>query len=76
MIRGRWLSELRFTTVKLESLDLSSVSISSKGDFSLASLADAVDTREVIKGALLAWMDKASSTFLPLPLLLSLSSLD
>ncbi|GAA5954131.1 hypothetical protein JCM21900_002899 [Sporobolomyces salmonicolor] len=62
MIEGRWLSQLQFTTVRLgEALDLADVDVSSStGEFNTASLAKAVDKREVNELAINAWIEKAS----------------
>ncbi|GAA5895720.1 hypothetical protein JCM5296_007402 [Sporobolomyces johnsonii] len=62
MIEGRWLSQLQFTTVRLGSaLNLADVDVSSKtGEFNTASLARAVDKREVNELAVKAWIDRAS----------------
>ncbi|GAA5871199.1 hypothetical protein JCM1840_000140 [Sporobolomyces johnsonii] len=62
MIQGRWLSQLQFTTVRLgAALNLADVDVSSKtGEFNTASLARAVDKREVNELAVKAWIDRAS----------------
>ncbi|BGP42779.1 Putative ATP-dependent helicase IRC3 [Rhodotorula kratochvilovae] len=61
MIKGRWLSQLEFTTVHLGSaLDLATIDVSSAtGEFSTASLARAVDKREVNDLAVDAWFENA-----------------
>ncbi|GAA5990112.1 hypothetical protein JCM11641_007071 [Rhodosporidiobolus odoratus] len=61
MIEGSWLSPIRFTTVHLgNALDLSQIDVSSSsGEFTMTSLANAVDKYEVNKVAVDAWEDKA-----------------
>ncbi|GAA5895717.1 hypothetical protein JCM5296_007401 [Sporobolomyces johnsonii] len=62
MIEGKWLSPVQFTTVQLgEALNLADVDVSTKtGDFVAASLAEAVDKREVNELAVKAWIEQAS----------------
>lgn len=64
------LSQLQFTTVRLGSaLNLADVDVSSKtGEFNTASLARAVDKREVNELAVKAWIDRASGPFNHFPL--------
>ncbi|KAK4046631.1 putative ATP-dependent helicase IRC3 [Microbotryomycetes sp. JL201] len=61
MIKGSWLSQLRFTTVRLgDALDLSDVNVSkSTGEYVIASLARAVDKSQVNQLAVDAWFRKA-----------------
>ncbi|GAA5871216.1 hypothetical protein JCM1840_000149 [Sporobolomyces johnsonii] len=60
--QGRWLSPVQFTTVQLGgALNLADVDVSTKtGDFVAASLAEAVDKREVNELAVKAWIEQAS----------------
>ncbi|GAA6058390.1 hypothetical protein JCM3770_002467 [Rhodotorula araucariae] len=62
MIKGRWLSQLEFTTVHLgAALDMATIDISSAtGEFNTASLARAVDKREVNELAVDAWFENAA----------------
>lgn len=68
MIKGKWLSELRFTTIVIKALDLSSVKVSD-GDFSPTALAAIVDQSVIRDEVVQAWQDKASrkSLFVSLP---------
>ncbi|KAM0792013.1 hypothetical protein ACM66B_007124 [Microbotryomycetes sp. NB124-2] len=61
MIKGSWLSQLKFTTVRLgDALDLSEVGVSkSTGEYVIASLAQVVDKSEVNRLAVDAWFRKA-----------------
>ncbi|GJN91895.1 hypothetical protein Rhopal_004920-T1 [Rhodotorula paludigena] len=61
MIKGRWLSQLEFTTVHLgNALDLAKVDISKQtGEFSTAALARAIDKSEVNDLAVDAWFENA-----------------
>ncbi len=62
MIKGNWLAQLQFTTVKLgDALDLSKVDLSSTGEFNQNSLAAAVDRPQVTDLAVQAWLSKAST---------------
>ncbi|GAA5862480.1 hypothetical protein JCM1840_004196 [Sporobolomyces johnsonii] len=62
MIESGWLSQLLFTTVRLgEALNLADVDVPrNTGEFHTASLAKAVDKREVNELAVEAWIEKAS----------------
>lgn len=62
MIKGNWLSQLQFTTVKLgDALDLSKVDLSHSGEFNAVSLAEQVDRPQVTDLAVQAWLSKAST---------------
>ncbi|BGP04214.1 Putative ATP-dependent helicase IRC3 [Rhodotorula toruloides] len=61
MIRGKWLSQLQFTTIRLgDRLNLDEVDVSRQtGDFVPSSLANAMDKSEVNNFAIDAWFEKA-----------------
>ncbi|BGP28280.1 Putative ATP-dependent helicase IRC3 [Rhodotorula toruloides] len=61
MIRGKWLSQLQFTTIRLgDRLNLDEVDVSRQtGDFVPSSLASAMDKSEVNNFAIDAWFEKA-----------------
>lgn len=60
MIKGKWLSQLQFTTVRLgDALDISKVDVSTSGEFNQSSLAAQVDRPEVTDLAVEAWLSKA-----------------
>lgn len=61
MIRSKWLSEVRFSMVRLgDALDMSEVKTNKDGEFQDKSLAEAVNRKQVTELALEAWMEKAS----------------
>ncbi|SGY97107.1 BQ5605_C035g11383 [Microbotryum silenes-dioicae] len=64
MITKGWLCDIRFTTVRLGSaLDLNSISTSkTSGDFSMASLARAVDQAPINRICVETWKEKAEQT--------------
>ncbi|EMS24929.1 UvrABC complex, subunit B [Rhodotorula toruloides NP11] len=61
MIRGKWLSQLQFTTIRLgDRLNLDEVDVSRQtGDFVPSSLANAMDKSEFNNFAIDAWFEKA-----------------
>ncbi|BGP21141.1 uvrABC complex, subunit B [Rhodotorula toruloides] len=61
MVRGKWLSQLQFTTVKLgKRLNLDEVDVSRQtGDYVPSSLANAMDKSEVNNYAIDTWFEKA-----------------
>jgi ATP-dependent helicase IRC3 len=62
MIKGNWLSQLQFTTVRLgDALDLSKVDLAASGEFNQNSLAAVVDRPQVTDLAVQAWLSKAST---------------
>ncbi|GAA5923628.1 double-stranded DNA-dependent ATPase [Sporobolomyces koalae] len=64
MIRSKWLSELKFTTLKVapsQGMNLDNVELSSQtGDYVLGSLAREVDKEEINEIAVTSWFEKAS----------------
>jgi ATP-dependent helicase IRC3 len=58
MINEGWLSDVLFTTVKLQNTDLSTVSLNRAGDFASAALSKVVNTPINNEAAVAAWFER------------------
>jgi ATP-dependent helicase IRC3 len=60
MINEGWLSDVMFTTVRLQNTDLSKVSLNKTGDFASAALSKVVNTPLNNEAAVATWFERCS----------------